>query len=494
MPLQPPNLDDRQFDELFEGAKARIPRYLPEWTDWNDSDPGITLLQLQAWLTETILYRLNQVPDLNYIKFLQLLGVQQRPAQPAQAQLTFTLKASVNQPQVLIPDRTMVGVADRDLEPPLFFETEQTLVAIPAQLSRLVRDLPDHPDPRQRTVDVTQANAVDDQVFTPFSDAEVDQGQARHGAKLYLAFRSPLPFSREEIGLHIYLADVGQALLAPVVGRRCGPALDRDDTPTLSWQWWNGVDWSDLEITADQTQSLTQSGQIYFRVTGQIPAVPPSAVTQRPAPSPAAEDSPLYYWLRVGFNAGTYAQAPKIDRILTNTVTATAAQTVFDEAVGASDGTPNQTMTLRHSPILAAPPLQLEVDEGSGPQPWTVVADFYGSGPEDAVYGLDQATGQITFGDGRRGRIPVAGQFNVIARQYRYGGGQVGNVGANTIIELATPCQRWTRSPTSDPQSGALIQNYSVTPNCELRGNSKPAVEPLPWRILKRWPRRPQGR
>ena len=43
MVLAAPNLDDRRFDELFAEARSLIPRYLPEWTNWNESDPGIAL-------------------------------------------------------------------------------------------------------------------------------------------------------------------------------------------------------------------------------------------------------------------------------------------------------------------------------------------------------------------------------------------------------------------------------------------------------------------
>ena len=94
MPLEAPVLDSRRFEEIFEQARLRIPRYTPEWRDWNESDPGITLLQLFAWLTEMQLYELNRVPDRSYIKFLQLLGLELRPAQPAQADLTFTPRAN----------------------------------------------------------------------------------------------------------------------------------------------------------------------------------------------------------------------------------------------------------------------------------------------------------------------------------------------------------------------------------------------------------------
>src|SRR5271155_1597082 len=67
MPLTAPNLDDRQFADIVAEAKTLIPRYAPEWTNFNESDPGITLVELFAWMTEILTYRLNQVPDLNYI-------------------------------------------------------------------------------------------------------------------------------------------------------------------------------------------------------------------------------------------------------------------------------------------------------------------------------------------------------------------------------------------------------------------------------------------
>ena len=78
MPLTAPILDDRRFQDIFDEARLRIPKYLPEWTDHNLSDPGITLLELFAWLGDLILYRLNKVPDANYIAFLRLMGVEQK--------------------------------------------------------------------------------------------------------------------------------------------------------------------------------------------------------------------------------------------------------------------------------------------------------------------------------------------------------------------------------------------------------------------------------
>ena len=70
-------------------------RYCPEWTEYNVSDPGITLIELFAWMTEQIVYRLNRVPDKNYVKFMELLGFQLMPASSAHAQLTFWLSVTL---------------------------------------------------------------------------------------------------------------------------------------------------------------------------------------------------------------------------------------------------------------------------------------------------------------------------------------------------------------------------------------------------------------
>lgn len=74
MPLPLPDLDDRTFADLMDEVRALIPTYDPAWTDHNPSDPGITLIELFAWLAEMLMYRANQVPDRHLITFLRLLN------------------------------------------------------------------------------------------------------------------------------------------------------------------------------------------------------------------------------------------------------------------------------------------------------------------------------------------------------------------------------------------------------------------------------------
>ena len=95
MPLdqQEPTFD-RPFEEIYRELRSRIPRYNPAWTNFNDSDPGITLLQLFSWLAEMTYHRMGQMPRKNYLKFAELLGLQLSPARPATVRLTFTPKPS----------------------------------------------------------------------------------------------------------------------------------------------------------------------------------------------------------------------------------------------------------------------------------------------------------------------------------------------------------------------------------------------------------------
>src|SRR5512147_82380 len=83
MPILPPSLDDRRFDDLVEDMLARIPAHTPEWTNPRLGDPGRTLIELFAWLGDSLLYRANLIPERQRLVFFKLLGQQLKPALPA---------------------------------------------------------------------------------------------------------------------------------------------------------------------------------------------------------------------------------------------------------------------------------------------------------------------------------------------------------------------------------------------------------------------------
>ena len=79
MPIRPPALDDRSFDDLVADLVRRIPAHTPEWTNPREGDPGRTLIDLFAWLGDTILYRANLIPERQRLAFLRLLGAGDAP-------------------------------------------------------------------------------------------------------------------------------------------------------------------------------------------------------------------------------------------------------------------------------------------------------------------------------------------------------------------------------------------------------------------------------
>ena len=126
MSLPAPNLDDRRFQDLVDDAKRLVQRRCPEWTDHNVSDPGVTLIETFAYMVDQLLYRVNQVPDRNYVKFLELIGVRLLPPRAARCSITFWLSAP--QPEaVTIPAGTEVATARVEGEEPTVFTTTEGL-------------------------------------------------------------------------------------------------------------------------------------------------------------------------------------------------------------------------------------------------------------------------------------------------------------------------------------------------------------------------------
>lgn len=419
-----PAIDDRTYDDIVAEIRTRIARYAPEWrpgdsawTDVNDNDPGITLAQVFAWQAEMLLYRLNKVPALNYLKFLELLGIELHPAEPATAEVTFPLKATAS-PTVIVPSRTQLSADPGDGQPPLIFETVRAVTALRAALdSVMVKEFIDYND-------VSQANADATHGFAPFGNTAPD------GAELALGFNDPGPFPDTELDLAVFVPD--DQAQTPYV--QCpGVETPRFAPAKVHWDYWNGTKWIGLKLLKDDSLAFTRSGHVRLRLppTGSLQPLKLVA-TQKVA----------RFWIRAVLDLGQYENPPSILAVRTNTVAVEQAETMHDEVLGGSDGSRNQRFQLSNKPVLAGS-LRLEIQQSDiGYEPWTEVEDFFGASRTDEVYVLDRTTGDVRCGDGVNGAIPVAyvnnPGANVVAREYRVGGGSRGNVAAGAIDTLAT--------------------------------------------------------
>lgn len=135
MPIRPPNLDDRRYEDILREARALIPQYTPEWTNLSDADPGMTLVQLFSWMTEMVIYRLNQVPDKTYIHFLNFIGEERKPARPASAPVTMTLKGDKS---VEIPAYARCATRQREDSTAVDFVTIDGVTVHNAHVRRLM--------------------------------------------------------------------------------------------------------------------------------------------------------------------------------------------------------------------------------------------------------------------------------------------------------------------------------------------------------------------
>jgi predicted phage baseplate assembly protein len=425
MSLPAPNLDDRSFQQLVDEAKRFVQRRCPSWTDHNVSDPGVTLIETFAWMTDLLLYRLNRVPERNYLKFLNLIGVELFPPTAARAEVSFRL-SSHQEEEVRIAEGTMVSTRRTPTEQPVGFTTVQELAIVPAT-SEVVASMIDGTELRDHTPRMGLGRA-----FPCFDDRpKVDDA-------LYIGFDLPAP---SNIVLLQIQCEVG------------GHGIDPRDPP-VRWEAWDGDTngWERCDVERDTTGGLNVTGAVELHLPHGHAR---SSVARRASA-----------WLRcrvveVEEEQQPYRSSPKIVSVSGATVggdvEAVHGVQVDNEVLGTSEGVAGQSFVVQSPPVvLGSDPVVLEVrpaplrDEEPGEaaevawEEWTRVADFADSRQDSRHFRLDPTTGEVTLGPAVRlqdgsirqfGAVPAKGSV-LRLRAYRTGGGQQGNVAARAISTL----------------------------------------------------------
>lgn len=423
--LIPPDLDDRRWQDLVDEARALIPRYAPQWTDHNPSDVGITLVELFAWLVEGLIYRLNRVPEKNYVAFLDLLGITRRPARPAQTLLTFTAQPGTS-PDV--PQGTQAQTQPSEAQDPLVVETEHDLRVVPLTPAAAVL--------------VEQPEGAGGPRYVDLSDTLVPP--AAGGVRLELAAGASA-----QVCLGFEPAPADHLDLYVEVGRWQPP----DGVATVAWvssaqDVADPVAWPIVEVQADRTAGLRRHGLVRVAVPASWAAQAPTDWTVPPAPGTDPVTASLrWVGLRVT-NASAALLDVGLTHLLVNTVPATSTGTVSTDApeeLGRGDGTPLQVLALANRPVYRRRGTDVPYDHVSvtvDGVPWTLVDDLE-PGPQ-RQYRLDPVAGEVAFGNHDpttglgHGAIPAAGAR--VEAAYRYvAAGAAGNAPAGAIRTLATP-------------------------------------------------------
>lgn len=425
MTLPAPNLDDRGFQDLVDEAKRFVQLRNPEWTDHNVSDPGVTLIETFAFLTDQLIYRLNRVPDLHYVKFLELLGERMLP--PASARTTLEFQLSVSQPQdVVIPRGTLVSSVRIGSELPITFSTSDDLtVAAVTVVETLTKSV----DGGFESHEEAQKRGVE---FKTFSD------EPKVGDGLYIGLSQPAP--RNFVRLNI-LQD------AEIEGIGIDPL-----NPPIGISAWDGSDWVSCRITGDETAGMNTAGAI-------------SVFIPKHARSTLGGVSAAWLRIEVVQNVAgqpAYAKTPEILGVEAESVGGIVdsqhCEPVEDEIVGPCSGTPGDRLNLSQYPLVAGQlDLPIEVSGSNGWEIWRRVVSFADSDPTDRHFVIDDVSGQLRFGPVTRladggvrsyGATPEAGALVRIPR-YLVGGGLIGNVDANslTVLESSIPFVETVTNP-----------------------------------------------
>ncbi len=448
MTLPIPNLDDLRFQsDLVDEARKRIIHYCPEWTEYNISDPGITLIELFAWMTEMMVYRLNRVPEKNYLKFLDMLGFQMTPSRTAETNITFWLSALLpldefDETNVVVPAGTEVQSADQP--EPVVFTTSRDL-KINAPLLAHLRT--------EENFNTNYLSRLGLEVFRPF------QKEPKTGDTFYLGFND-----KNDLCGHILRLQF-----------ECEPTEAvgiRRDNPPWVWECLTSDGWQELKVSTYDGEKDTTGG--LNNAQGSLTLYTPLDFTSQMLHGLQG------FWIRCRIEQrnpaqGMYTESPRVTGLQVFSagaqVPAANAQVVNGEMLGESSGEPGQRFRLQHAPVLEfAGSEGVEVEEIINGElffvPWTRVDDFSRSDKFDRHYMLDTANGEIIFGPSVRqpdgtvlqyGRVPESGH-RIQVTDYRYGGGIRGNMPANSVNIMNTSLAYISRASNLERATGGRDQ------------------------------------
>ena len=482
MPLTIQTLDNRRYQDLLNEALARIPVHTPEWTNFNESDPGVTLLELFAFLTENLLYRSNQIPERNRRKFLSLLGIPLQPAVPARGLVTISnnrgplqtlsLNADLEVLAGQIPFRTDKRLAVLPIDTQVYFKRKienpsGNLLAYYNQLYATYRGRQPDTQPvlyevvplSQKIINAGGVNLGTDTVDNALWIALLVRASDKPYNEMIDEARQAIAGQTVSLAVVPVLNDASQQLLPvgqPASGSRLQyaiPHIPADGKLPDDFQF-RVPQYLTLDGNA-LTDVLAQPGIVEFTLPGDAQKLtlwsnldPLEAGVGEfpPALADSALNERLITWLRVSAPPPLQVQLLWVG---INAVSVTQQAYVANELLPEGTGLPDQVATLAKTPVIAGS-IQLMVTTNGQSEQWQEIDDLLAAPPEvpvansksppgarpssgesSKVFSVDPEAGTVRFGDGARGARPPFGA--ILRASYAYSVGFAGNVGSSSI-------------------------------------------------------------
>jgi len=441
-----PDLFERRFGNLMEIGRARLPSLAPEWTDHNAHDPGITLMELLAWVAEAQLYSLSRRPRRDErVAYAALLGFAPTGTRPARGLIwpdpnDPRSPAATYAESVAIPADAVINVVGEETPT---FRPAQKLLFVPGRIERLETRVAGG-----GTIDHTATNARGGTPFLPFGES------AGRRDVLALTFRC-----RGESGLFgPKRADAKGAVWA--IGVRAAASLDgaapsdsqhHTCRASLAATLVTVDERVPLKIVSDSTNGLLTTGVLLLGLD-DVRKSPRELTIELRAPN--------------GF-----ARPPRFLRIEPNVIPIVQGRAVVRE-LHVATGLPDWSFNLDVPGLRFAADeeaVQIEVDELAGLHMWKRTDRLSDRGPGERVFELDAGRAQITFGNGINGRIPPA-ESQVLA-SYTVCDAERGNVARNRPWRVAPFADAYGLN--LDPVTGGAPAAGSIEQRREARLRSR---------------------
>lgn len=482
--LELERLNTEDFDELVEQAVRIAGKYGSEWNNFQAADPGMTLVDLFAWLKAIQHEYMSVILPESQRRFLTLLDIFQRQGRGSET----VAAVSGARSDLTIPagSKWMAGqVVFENPRAACVLAARLTRVCVEGGGRRLCRDCAD----------------MDGSRFFPlFPDLGDTPAQEPEGS-MTLCLDGPIPPDRD---VSLYVEIHAQVPRSPVGEEPFRPMADVD------WQVWTAGGWESVRAAEDGTYAFLFSGLITLRHSGAM------------VPNEAGE-----YLLRCVLRRDGYDLPPQLSRVVLNGVRLRQQDTrvqldrfspeqplILDSFLGlegrhrvflrredgweetedfsAVPGRAELRLPRPHQGALVlswAEGENIVLGEGAGfsgqtlPFPrrdalpdsltllvgertpkgvryhlWKRAEDFYSAGPFTRCFVVDGDNEVLRFGDHQRGAVLPKGTDNILLSGFQACLGRASNVKEGSITRLAggteglTVCQLIPAQGGEDPE------------------------------------------
>lgn len=464
--LELERLNGESFDEIVERAVKIAERFGGEWNNFQAADPGMTLVDLFAWLKALQHEYMSVILPESQRRFLALLDIRQQPGRGAD---TVAVLSGAS-------EDTVVPAGTKWLAGDMVFENPRPAAALAAQLTQVRfegggRDV------------VCQPAMFDGirffEVFPGLGPAPAREPDGR----MTLCLTHPIPPGQ---AFSLYVEIHRQAERNPVGEGPFRPMAE------IGWEVWTDSGWVPAEVLQDDTNEFLFSGLITLRHDGRMVPGEDGCLLRAVLRRDGYDLPPML--TRISVNAvglrqqDTQVQCEEFEAgqpvALTSCLGRWGNRRVFlkdgDGWMETTDFTcreqPGQTLIDLPRPhqgamvVCWAEGRDIVLGSGTGfssqelPFPrkdavydgvelmvgvktpagirfhrWERADDFYSADPFTRCFVLDGEKEVIRFGDHERGVMPPKGVDNILLTGLKTSRGQGSNVKAGSVAKILSP-------------------------------------------------------